>query len=249
MAAYVVRLWRGEIGLPMTFWFWGFLVPLALRAIELSADAAASRYMLETSAPVPHYEFWNDVDIVVALAYSVFIWVAIWRATTKSTARVGRGIARLWVVLAVLTTAYLVAWQEFVLPNPSLRLILAKPDRLEVLSLDPYARSGDPHQGFHGFPVLKSFVVNDPNVRRKLVVAFETGIERGRVAFEALCFNPRHGMRAVRDGRIADFVICFECGSVETSLDGKWVTSLPITNYPAQTFAAVLGASSDTGPM
>ncbi|ELP33777.1 hypothetical protein RBSWK_02323 [Rhodopirellula baltica SWK14] len=31
-----------------------------------------------------------------------------------------------------------------------------------------------------------------------------------------MCFNPRHGLRAIYDGKTYDVVICFEC------LQGTW---------------------------
>ncbi|WP_395746883.1 hypothetical protein [Prosthecobacter sp.] len=61
---------------------------------------------------------------------------------------------------------------------------------------------------FHDFPVLGSFTVSpgkETRVWQNLLV------ERPRF----LCdFMPRHGVRAVKDGRHTDFLMCFSCGDL-----------------------------------
>jgi hypothetical protein len=39
----------------------------------------------------------------------------------------------------------------------------------------------------------------------------------------ALCFRPRHGVRAKSGGRAVELVICFECSWVKVYVDGKEV--------------------------
>ena len=131
----------------------------------------------------------------------------------------------------------------------SVKPILEEPDRLELLSIDwGSSRILDPSRPgtFHGWRVLKTSVVSDPNTRKQLVAAFETGVEGANVLDEAMCFNPRHGIRAVRDGRTADFVICFECRQVAAYVDGKSLGHIPITAYPASTFNEILSTSFDS---
>jgi len=93
---YILRLWRGDIGLGTTFWIWGFLVFLAFRGINALADR-------NLVALVP-YMNWYYAFSAFSLAYGIFIWIAIWRSANNSPRSTGPGLAKLWVVLAVFST-------------------------------------------------------------------------------------------------------------------------------------------------
>jgi hypothetical protein len=60
------------------------------------------------------------------------------------------------------------------------------------------------------------------------------------------CFNPRHGIRAVKGGRTVDVVICFECGYIHFWESGKRSTVL-VTGTPQKAFDRVL--ESGTVPL
>jgi hypothetical protein len=96
-APYFTRLWRGEIGLAVTFWIWGFLVFAVFRVVDVTVELNA--------VAVAKFIGWYYVFMAVSLAYSVFAWVAIWRSASRSTAKAGPGLAQLWVVLGILGSA------------------------------------------------------------------------------------------------------------------------------------------------
>jgi len=94
-------------------------------------------------------------------------------------------------------------------------------DSARVYALHPYphAVEADPGPRFHDYLVLGEAELADVADGDYLLALLELGIEGsdGRVAG---CFNPRHGLRVEKDGRTTDFVICFECFSMEVHEDG-----------------------------
>jgi hypothetical protein len=144
----------------------------------------------------------------------------------------------------------------------SVKSVLADAERFELMSIDPelpqYTQDASGHWSaagtnapearkyFHGYRVLKTSVVSNPNTRKQLVTALDDAVERSNMMERDLCFNPHHAIRAVRAGKTADFVICFECQTVESYLDGSHAGSAAITRDPASMFDAALEASSDS---
>jgi len=143
----------------------------------------------------------------------------------------------------------------------SVKSILDTGDRIELMSIDPTpprltrdafghwvvdgTNSVQAESVFYGYRVLKKVVVSDQDTRTRLTKAFEEAVERSNIMERALCFNPRHAIRAVRAGETADLVICFECRTVESYLDGNRVGSVSIKGDPASTLNAVLEGSPE----
>jgi hypothetical protein len=117
--------------------------------------------------------------------------------------------------------------------------LLEKADQFELLSLNPQRSKEKAADDFHGYKVLGKTTVKDAEVRKKLVAALKKGVEDNDGA-AAGCFNPRHGIRATRDGKTAEFVICFECLFVQVFVGDKLEKGLRTTNSPKDTFDGVL---------
>jgi hypothetical protein len=84
---------------------------------------------------------------------------------------------------------------------------------IELLALDPLPasmREPQPSQTLHGFGVLGSATLTDPTRRQELLRLVSRGIADSDGS-AALCFNPRHGLRVRRDGRLLEVLICYEC--------------------------------------
>jgi len=96
---------------------------------------------------------------------------------------------------------------------PTAAAILEQADHFELLSLDPHYQREAAKGDFYGYRVLGTAVINDAETRKKIVSAFKRAVAENQ-GFEALCFNPRHGIRVTRNEKQADFVICFECAQV-----------------------------------
>jgi hypothetical protein len=100
------------------------------------------------------------------------------------------------------------------IPEPA-RTALQKAEQFELFSLDPnpFGKRDDTSERFHGFKVLGKFEVKKAAVRRNLIAAFNASVkESDGKAFE--CFNPRHGLRIMHNGKPIDLLICFECKNV-----------------------------------
>jgi hypothetical protein len=117
------------------------------------------------------------------------------------------------------------------------RETLEHADQFELLSLSPEHLREPAKIDFHGFKVLGQIYIKDAAVRRKLVLAFERGV-RENDGVIAACFNPRHGIHVVHNGKTADFVICFECRQVHAYGDdgGEFL----ISDSPQPVFDGVL---------
>jgi hypothetical protein len=98
----------------------------------------------------------------------------------------------------------------------SAKAALEKADQFELLSVDPAQNKGN----FHGFRVLGRTQVKDADTRKKLVAAFEKGVEENDGG-AGMCFNPRHGIRVTYKSKVVEFVICFQCSHVDVYGDEK----------------------------
>jgi len=119
--------------------------------------------------------------------------------------------------------------------------ILEQADQFELLSLNPDHQQKAAEGDFHGYRILGTAVINDIETRKKLVSAFEQAVTENQGIIVAACFNPRHGIRVARNGKHADFVICFECYQVHVS--GEVYGEFLITRSARSLFDNVLHSS------
>src|SRR5438270_721857 len=123
---------------------------------------------------------------------------------------------------------------------------LAKPESVELLSLDPKLLTEKPKDDFHGWKVLGRTTVKDDATRKKLAADLATAAESSE-GLAAACFNPRHGLRVTRNGKTVDFVICFECWQVKV-YEGDKADGFLITDTPQPAFDKVLRDAGVTLP-
>lgn len=96
---FIARLFRGEVSLPITYWVFGVLIgnvafPIILKIIEFN--------FLEITSS--HVGTWSVLGFSsVAIGYSIFMLIAIWRSASKYQGRaIWAGLARVAVVLGTL---------------------------------------------------------------------------------------------------------------------------------------------------
>jgi hypothetical protein len=101
------------------------------------------------------------------------------------------------------------------------RSVLEAPETLEVLSIDPQSGWEDPPEDailFNDYVELGRAAVADEGLRRRIVQLLYEGIrENGDMV--AACFNPRHGVRAVKGANTVDLLICYECLQIYVFVD------------------------------
>lgn len=109
------------------------------------------------------------------------------------------------------------------------KAILEQVDQLEVWSLHPEPPEGQVAEKFHRCAVLGKTVVNNAEMRGKVIAAVHKGVAESQGV--AGCFKPRHGIRATRNGQTVDLVICFECLWMDVHVGGKhfavWTSPSP----------------------
>jgi hypothetical protein len=118
--------------------------------------------------------------------------------------------------------------------------ILEQADQFELLSLNPDQQQKQAKGDFHGFRVLGTAVISDTETRKKLVSTFKKAVAENH-GTAAACFNPRHGIRVIRNEKRADFVICFECNQVQVF--GEVQGTFLITSSAQPLFDSVLRSS------
>jgi len=90
------------------------------------------------------------------------------------------------------------------------------PDELTLYAIDgvveePLDGNASDAKHFRGYEILGQVEIADPQSRREIMAAVQTGIREGASTSPAACFWPRHGVHVVIDGKALDYVICYEC--------------------------------------
>jgi hypothetical protein len=94
---------------------------------------------------------------------------------------------------------------------------------------------------FHGYDILGKTDIEDPVEQKSLVEALYQSIAES--TGPALCFSPRHAIRAVKGDDIVDLVICFECFQIRVFTESQKVLgehSVWTSDKPAGAFDAAL---------
>jgi hypothetical protein len=125
----------------------------------------------------------------------------------------GRFIQVMVLVLSLCATSLTAADWTNKIPDLA-RVALEKAEKFELLSLDPEPhRNRWPNYEFHAWRILGSMMVTNAEVRYDLVAALKKSVEENK-NIGSSCFNPRHGIRVIYDGKTNDLVICFQCLAV-----------------------------------
>jgi hypothetical protein len=84
-----------------------------------------------------------------------------------------------------------------------------------------FGESRKPGKGrFQGYRILGQVRLEKAE-QRKEVATFLGKALHWNILRQALCFNPRHGLRVVHDKRTLELVICFECNRIEVYEGGE----------------------------
>jgi hypothetical protein len=114
------------------------------------------------------------------------------------------------------------AWKRSCLDDEAQR-ILEHASTMTVMSLDPTLRSPNffarlseslCYRHFGGWRLLGQTTVEDAATRKRVAASIESAV-RDFNGWRATCFNPRHAVRVTSGSQTYDFIICYECGSLE----------------------------------
>ncbi len=116
---------------------------------------------------------------------------------------------------------------------------LAKPGRVELLSLSPGSQSTNSGEAFHGWRILGRTLVADHSVKAHVLAALRRGIGESDGSM-SLCFEPRHGLRFTSGKTVVDLVICFECRQIQSYLNGGEKPTASTSTSPEELLDRVL---------
>jgi hypothetical protein len=138
---YFVRLFDGDIPLIVTYWVWGGLVGgLVVGGISLIIELNYAAIIVK-----PYGTLMVNTFFWLALAYAIFIWVAIWRSAGKYRGGSWGVVARVMVVFGIISTlGALAQWmdkessiaEEVRMMNASLPTMLDASTRLDSLDYE-----------------------------------------------------------------------------------------------------------------
>lgn len=164
-----------------------------------------------------------------------FAWPALSRRRENERRRALNGVPQAERALRVPSRRAL----EDAIPG-SARSILEQSKQLTLLSLEPQASFGRAKRPFHDHEVLGRLILSGQD-KAALIASFYDGLAPARADISLGCFSPRHGLRAVKDGRALDLLICFSCRQFIASVNGKQVGYYQfISNSPQPMFNQAL---------
>jgi hypothetical protein len=119
---------------------------------------------------------------------------------------------------------------------------ITSPEKMTLYSIKPEAltvgseideKDDGKIEQFHGYPVLGKVDVDSLEKRNEIVAALTKGHEQGKSLAQPKCFEPRHGIRVIENGKTIDFVICFHCVNmlVLKGNEDQHLT-IPISTHP-----------------
>jgi len=111
---------------------------------------------------------------------------------------------------------------------PSVIRVLREPESVDLVELDPRAveqrapelRTIAAEQLFHGFEIRAHTSLVDRDARHALVALVFEGILASPGA-DASGFQPRFGLRAVREGQVVDLLVDYASGQIDVTGPGK----------------------------
>ena len=117
--------------------------------------------------------------------------------------------------------------------------VLKTAETFELFSLDPERDGGDESSHrIEDWHVLGATCIDDLDTREAVVSQLAEGAAQARGM--AMCFIPRHAVRAISLVGTVELVICFQCSSVHYFLDGEFTGELPISEKPHQLLDQIL---------
>lgn len=137
---YFVRLFAGDVPLVVTYWVWGGILGAVLTVV-----AGAIEFNYASIITKPYGATLVRAFYWLVLAYAIFIWVAIWRSAGKYQGSGWGVVARVMVVMGVLSTlgAFIQGFdeeastaEEVRMMNNSLPTMLDDSTRLDAVEYD-----------------------------------------------------------------------------------------------------------------
>jgi hypothetical protein len=96
-------------------------------------------------------------------------------------------------------------------------------ESFEIYSLQPGVREGETLDSypdvFHGWPQLGKAGISIESWKKPVLMGMHRALYTP--SEPATCFNPRHGLRVIQNGKAMECVICFECHQMRVYREGQ----------------------------
>ena len=112
----------------------------------------------------------------------------------------------------------------------------------QLFSLEPSKRVEGDVDGFHDLFVLGATAPSQAD-RDQLVESLAQSVIEHDGSIAA-CFDPRHGIRVHHNGKVFDFIICFECAQIYWFKDKEKNPTILTSGSAQPVFDKVLKAAS-----
>lgn len=121
--------------------------------------------------------------------------------------------------------------------DPQAQHALDNPSSMTLFSIDPSFRSPNAFLRFledisyrhlHWWRVLGQVNISETATQKRVATSIERAVHDFN-GWRALCFNPRHAVRVTSGSQTYDFVICYECSSLEVFAGDRQLGSVSMS--------------------
>lgn len=111
--------------------------------------------------------------------------------------------------------------------------VLEGAEQMTLFSLDPgpFPPSQSGTVRFHANIILGQTTISNPGQRRQISHELQRVVSASDGGFP-MCFEPRHGLRVTRGAATYDFLICYQCGRVDTFVGEESIESSGLKGTP-----------------
>lgn len=117
--------------------------------------------------------------------------------------------------------------------SPASKEFLLSADQFTLFLLKPHPDLNEKSKRtFQNHPIIAQLDFSRNASRTNLVQALDNGIAEGDGI--AMCFNPRHGIRAKKGNETLECLICFECGQAYVGTNYYAISQKPEATFNAK---------------
>jgi hypothetical protein len=123
-------------------------------------------------------------------------------------------------------------------------------ESFEIYSLQPGVRQGETLDSypdvFRGWPQLGKAEISNESAKKPVLMGMQRALYKP--SEPSTCFNPRHGLRVIQNGKAIECVICFQCCQMQVYREGQEDHEFLVIGRGQEEFDQVLRLAGATLP-
>lgn len=119
--------------------------------------------------------------------------------------------------------------------------ILSQATAITLFSLESKIVTDTNYPALDGYKILGQKKLEGAEAKQVIGI-FQKAILKKKRKFTILCFNPRHAIQILHEGKENNFLLCYECGKLWVFHDGKTTEQIDAGGSP-QEINAILVAN------